>query len=72
MRAKRAKYIRRVFKQDYKTGETSQRYITYPEVLTLPKDERAIRYSFQYINEGFKRVVQLAKDYYKKTGRLPR
>lgn len=72
MRSKRAKYIRRVFRQDYKAEETSQRYITHPKVLSLPKNEQAVRYSFQYVNEGFKRVVGIAKDYYKKTGRLPR
>lgn len=72
MRATRAKYIRRILRQDYPGDVTTSRYISHPKVLDTVMKEKFVRYSFQYVNEGFKRVVGIAKRIYKKHGMLPR
>lgn len=71
MRAVRAKEIRRAFRAEL--AEPSRvRWISHPGTYVNTRGENMVKYTFQYVNEGGRRLTQIAKRIYKKHGLLPR
>lgn len=71
MNKKQMKCIRQAFKDELAKG-SSQGWIAHSQYLKSPFGEHLLRYSFQYINTGGKRLVKIAKKIYKQSGVLPR
>lgn len=72
MNQKKVKAIRRAMRAELEK-ETPQRWVAHPKPYTAAfTGEKAVRYSFQYINEGGKRLVEVAKKIYRASGILPR
>jgi hypothetical protein len=72
MNQKKAKAIRRAMRVEL-AKNTPQRWIAHPKTYTAAfTGQKAVRYSFQYINEGGKKLVAIAKRIYRAAGILPR
>lgn len=70
MNAKKAKAIRRAMKAELEKG-TQIGWFAHPKAYTNVMDQPMLKYTFQYVTSGGKRLVKIAKRIYKQYGILP-
>jgi small-conductance mechanosensitive channel len=68
MNGKKAKALRRAFRDQEKTV----RFETHPFLYVNQFGQNMVRYTFQYINVGAKKLADVAKKIYDGSGVLPR
>lgn len=71
MRASKVKQIRRALREELAAG-SPERWIAHPSVYENTRGENMLKYKFQYIVTGGKRLVKIAKKIYRLSGMLPR
>lgn len=71
MNQKKIKAIRKAFKQELNKGSQIM-WLSYGKPVKALDGTQFARYTFQYINTGGKRLVELAKKIYRASGVLPK
>lgn len=65
------KAIRRAMRVELAKG-SKERWIAHPKPYVNVRNEQMLKYTFQYVIEGGKKLVQLGKKIYRASGVLPR
>ena len=70
MRATKVKAIRRAMREELK--KSGEGWISHPERYVNVLGETMLKYKFQYVVTGGKKLVRVAKQIYRASGMLPR